>query len=61
MNTDAHRSDNGNGLTERIIGCAFQVSNTLGCGFLKAAGLASCLPLNVGGPKLEIRRVVRDV
>jgi GxxExxY protein len=24
-----------NGLTERIIGCAFKVSNTLGCGFLE--------------------------
>ena len=23
------------GLTERIIGCAFEVSNTLGCGFLE--------------------------
>jgi GxxExxY protein len=24
-----------NALTERIIGCAFKVSNTLGCGFLE--------------------------
>src|SRR5881397_3303355 len=24
-----------NSLTERIIGCAFKVSNTLGCGFLE--------------------------
>ena len=24
-----------NGLTERIIGCAFKVANTLGCGFLE--------------------------
>ena len=29
-------SDEGiNQLTERIIGCAFQVANTLGCGFLE--------------------------
>lgn len=24
-----------NNLTQRIIGCAFEVSNVLGCGFLK--------------------------
>jgi GxxExxY protein len=24
-----------NGMTEKIIGCAFKVSNTLGCGFLE--------------------------
>ncbi len=37
MNTDKHRlsEDALNGLSERIIGCAFQVSNTLGCGFLE--------------------------
>lgn len=32
MNTDEHRFHT---LTERIIGCAFTVSNTLGCGFLE--------------------------
>ena len=32
MNTDEHRL---NGLTERIIGAVFTVSNTLGCGFLE--------------------------
>ena len=37
MNADEHRlsEDVLNGLSERIIGCAFQVSNTLGCGFLE--------------------------
>jgi len=37
MNTDKHRlpEDKLNELSERIIGCAFQVSNTLGCGFLE--------------------------
>ena len=32
MNTDLERL---NAVTEKIIGCAFQVSNTLGCGFLE--------------------------
>jgi GxxExxY protein len=41
MDTDEHRWEKAmneqhlNGLTERIIGCAFNVSNTLGCGFLE--------------------------
>jgi GxxExxY protein len=32
MNTDEHRYG---GLTERIIGCGYAVSNGLGCGFLE--------------------------
>jgi GxxExxY protein len=32
MNTDAHRL---NALTEKVIGCAYQVSNELGCWFLE--------------------------
>ena len=32
MNTDKHRYD---ALTEKIIGCAFKVHNTLGCGYLE--------------------------
>src|SRR3982751_2510632 len=32
MNADEHRWDS---VTERIIGCAYRVSNTLGCGFLE--------------------------
>jgi GxxExxY protein len=41
MNTDEHRlgenmdEEQLNGLTEKIIGCAFKVANTLGCGFLE--------------------------
>jgi GxxExxY protein len=37
MNADEHRltEEALNALSERIIGCAFQVSNTLGCGFLE--------------------------
>ena len=34
MNTDEHRLKL-NAITEKIIGCAFQVSSTLGCGFLE--------------------------
>lgn len=37
MNTDEHRSSEArlSALSERIIGCAFRVSNSLGCGFLE--------------------------
>ena len=36
MNTDKYKNENElNALTERIIGCAFKVANTLGCGFLE--------------------------
>ncbi len=34
MNTDEHRWGL-NQVTEKIIGCAFTVSNNLGCGFLE--------------------------
>ena len=34
MNTDEKR-DELNGITERVIGCAYKVSNTLGSGFLE--------------------------
>ena len=34
MNADKHR-DELNGITEQIIGCAYKVANTLGCGFLE--------------------------
>jgi hypothetical protein len=36
MNTDKHYSDETlNALSERVIGAAFKVSNTLGVGFLE--------------------------
>jgi GxxExxY protein len=35
MNTDEHGYSDLNDLTERVIGCALKVSNTLGCGFLE--------------------------
>jgi GxxExxY protein len=34
MNTDKQRTELDR-LTERVIGCAYEVSNTLGCGFLE--------------------------
>jgi GxxExxY protein len=34
MNTDEHREEMDK-ITERVIGCAFTVSNKLGCGFLE--------------------------
>jgi GxxExxY protein len=34
MNADERRLDL-DGITERVIGCAYTVSNTLGCGFLE--------------------------
>ncbi len=35
MNTDQHRWERVNEITSRIIGAAYKVSNTLGCGFLE--------------------------
>lgn len=35
MNADEHRLNDLNLISERIIGCAFTVSNTLGAGFLE--------------------------
>ena len=71
MNTDK-RGWLLNEITERIIGCAYTVSNVLGCGFfendihvvqclnyLKGSGLKVCLLINFGKPKVEIRRIVR--
>ena len=34
MNADGHKSEV-DGVTEKIIGCAFTVGNRLGCGFLE--------------------------
>jgi GxxExxY protein len=34
MNTDGHKSEI-DGVTKKIIGCAFTVANRLGCGFLE--------------------------
>jgi hypothetical protein len=47
MNTDERRRELDR-LTERVIGCSYEVSNTLGCGFL------------FGRPKVQLKRFVRD-
>lgn len=47
MKTDAQRMELDQ-LTERVIGCAFEVSNTLGCGFLEKFGcFGSLLPKRI--------------
>ncbi len=59
---------------EVIIGCAYAVANSLGTGFLekiyknahiaqclnylKATGIGTCLLINFGNPKVEIKRLV---
>ena len=67
MNTDRHRL---NHISEKIIGCAFSVSNALGAGFLekvyqaqllnylKATNLSLGLLINFGTPK--IKRIIND-
>ena len=53
MNTDEHRAEI-NTLTEQIIGCAFQVSNALGCGFLeKIYENALAIELRKAGMNIE--------
>jgi GxxExxY protein len=48
-----------NALTERIIGCAFKVSNTLGCGFLeKVYENALVHELREQGLKAEAQRAI---
>ena len=54
MNTDRPERD---GITERIIGCAFTVANTLGSGFLeKVYENALALELRAAGPVVEQQR-----
>jgi GxxExxY protein len=49
-----------NALTERIIGCAFRVSNTLGCGFLeKVYENALVLELRKNGLKADPQHPVK--
>ncbi len=62
MDTD---KDNLNQITETIIGLAFKIHNTLGCGFaekvyenaLVCTGKRICLLLNFG-KKVEVKRFV---
>jgi GxxExxY protein len=61
MNTDKHRCDLGlDELTERIIGCAYAVSNTLGCGFLeKVYENALAIELRKAGLKAVQQHIVK--
>lgn len=55
MNTDEHRSDDP--LTRAILGACFEVSNTLGCGFLEHVyHNALLIELRQGGYLVESKR-----
>jgi hypothetical protein len=59
-----------NEITEKVIGCAYKVLNTLGIGFLERvyenalaieiqnAGLKVCLLINFGKNKIKVKRLV---
>jgi GxxExxY protein len=56
MNTDKHRLDQ---ITEKIIGCAYTVSNTLGSGFLeKIYENALAHELRKGGLKVAQQHIL---
>ena len=55
MDTDEHRL---NETTERIIGCAFKVSNTLGCGFLEKV-YENALAIELRRAGLRVRQQAR--
>jgi GxxExxY protein len=57
MNTDGHRLEELNRITEGVIGAAMRVSNALGCGFLeKVYENAMVLELRLSGFKVEPQR-----
>ena len=59
MNTDERRTELDQ-LTERAIGCAFEVSNTLGCGFLeKLYENALAVELRRTGLRIDQQRPIR--
>ncbi len=59
MNADAQRTELDR-LTERVIGCAFEVSNTLGCGFLeKVYEKALAVELRRQGIRVEQQKVIQ--
>jgi len=59
METDAQRTELDR-LTERIIGCAFEVSNTLGCGFFeKVYENALAVELRRAGVRVEQQRPIQ--
>jgi GxxExxY protein len=59
MNADERRLETNN-LCEKIIGCAFQVANSLGCGFLeKIYENALCIELNQANLKVEQQKLIQ--
>ena len=59
MKTDAERTELDR-LTERVIGCAFEVSNTLGCGFLeKVYENALAVELRRAAMRVEQQKLVQ--
>ncbi len=59
MNTDTHKSAI-DAVTQKIIGCAFTVSNKLGCGFLeKVYENALCLELRKAGLNVLQQKIVQ--
>ena len=59
MKTDAQRTELDH-LTERVIGCAFEVSNTLGCGFLeKVYENALAIELRRAGMRVEQQKLIQ--
>ncbi len=59
MNADERRLET-NAVCERIIGCAYLVSNTLGTGFLeKVYENALCLELSQAGLQIEQQKLIQ--
>jgi len=59
MNADAEREELDR-LTERVIGCAYEVSNTLGCGFLeKVYENALAVELRRAGLRVEQQKLIQ--
>jgi len=59
MNADEHRFEL-NRITEKIIGCVYRVSNTLGCGFLeKVYENALVIELHRAGLQFEQQHPIR--
>ncbi len=59
MNADERRTELDR-LTERIVGCAYEVSNTLGCGFLeKVYENALAVELRRAGLRVEQQKLVQ--
>jgi len=59
MNTDKRRTDLDR-LTQRVIACAYEVSNTLGCGFLeKVYEKALAVELRHAGLRVEQQKLIQ--